>query len=96
MDGGAFAFILKDDEDVIKCNYHSSDVLKNAFYDAAEAIYNSNSTQRFERDLLQYLNKLTNEARGDCDSNLKRRGKRVSMMPPNSKRKKTHGTAHMR
>lgn len=65
-------------------------------HDAAEAIYNSNSTEKFERDLLQYVNKVTNEARGDCDANLKRRGKRVSMMPPNSKRKKTHGTAHMR
>ena len=95
MDGGAFAFILNDDEDVVDSNYHLSDVLKNAFYNAAEAIYNSNSTKRFERDLLDYLNKITNKARGDCDSNLKQRGKRVSMMPPNSKQKKTHGTAHM-
>ena len=99
LDDGAFAYIVSkgdDEEDKnLWSKFHSSEILKNTFYDAAEAINNSNSKEKLEAELMTYLNQITSKARGDCDSNVKRKGKRISMMPPNSKRKKAAGTKNM-
>jgi len=93
---GTFGFVMDHDEPLDCHVYHSSKVLQSAFYETAEAIHNSNSKSKFEKEMLAFFNELAKSARSDCDSNQKRKGKRISMFPPNSKRKKTHGTKHMR
>jgi len=91
----AVNFIMNTDEfDDIERD-HSSQILKNAFYDAAEAINNSNSKAQFEQFFLKFMNNITRDARADCDANVIKRGRRVSSHPSNSKRRKTHGTKHM-
>ena len=92
---GLADFITNTDEFDQDDKYHSSALLKNAFYDAAEAINNSDSKEKLERELMKVLNKFSTVARGDCEANKKKGGRRMSMFPANSKRKKTHGTKHM-
>ena len=75
--------------------FHTSEVLKCAFYDTAEAINNSSSKSELEENLLQVFNEFMAKARGNCDANTFQGGHRISMLPANSKRKKTHGTKHM-
>ena len=60
-----------------------------------EAIDNSDKTEELEKELFVLLNELIVRARVNCSSNVEEIGKRVSMLTPSSKRRKTHGTAHM-
>ena len=94
-DVAAFIYNNDDDDEEEREKHHTSLLLKSAFYDTAEAINNSNSKEKYEREFLFVMNDIMLKARADCDANLKERGKRVSAYAANSKRKKTHGTAHM-
>ena len=48
-----------------------------------------------EKELMIVFNKLAAKARGVYDLNMFQKGCRISMLPANSKRRKTHGTKHM-
>ena len=65
------------------------------FYDTTEAIYNSEDTANFEKEFLVFMNDLTVRKRANSSLNVAEKGKRVSMLTPSSKRRRTHGTAHM-
>ena len=95
-DDGAFGYVMNQDG-IPKPGDQAStkEILSSAFYDAVEAIHNSNSKGKYEQELLAVFHELQMRANADCDANKKRAGKRISMFPPNSKRKKTHGTKHM-
>ena len=92
-----FGFAMAtDDNDDANPDNTSSSVLSSMFYQMAESINNSNSKERYENEAVAFFNDMIAKAGGDCDANKKRRGKRISMFPANSRRKKTHGTKHMK
>ena len=78
-------FEMADPDDSI------ADRLKKLFFEASEAIHNSGENC-LEREFAQYMNEVIIRARKNNDGGVV--GKRVSMMPSNNKRRKTHGTAH--
>ena len=88
-----FSFLINNPEN--NAHGHTSERLKRTFYDATEAIYNSEKTEELEIKLYDFMNKIIVEARGSCSTNVEQKGKRLSMYTASSKRRKTHGTAHM-
>jgi hypothetical protein len=74
---------------------HSRKVLSRHYNDVTEAIHNSHAKVEFEKELKEILNNITVRARAQAiipfSSN---KGLRLSMIPPSSKKRKTHGTKH--
>ena len=94
-DEGLAEFITNTTEFDETDKFHSSEILKSIFYDTTEAINNSNMKSELEKEFMIVFNKFAAKARGVCNSNMFWKGRRISMLPANSKRKKTHGTKHM-
>lgn len=65
--------------------------LKKLFYECADAIHNSGESS-LEKELEELMNNLIIGSRTNVTDGVV--GKRVSMMPSNSKRRKTQGTEH--
>lgn len=96
-DDDTFGFVMEVDDTEVQCRKNnSSDILQSAFYQMAESINNSGSKEAYEKEVLDFFLNMSAKASGDCESNKRQHGKRISMLPPNSQRKKTHGTAHMK
>ena len=65
--------------------------LNKLFYECSDAIHQSGENS-LEKEFEEFMNNLIiRSRRNDADGVV---GKRVSMMPSNSKRRKTHGTEH--
>jgi hypothetical protein len=78
---------------------HFRKVLSRHYNDVTEAIHNSNAKEAFENELQFFLNTMTVKVRVHAiiPSSSKApssKGKRLSMIPASSKRRKTHGTKH--
>ena len=74
---------------------HTAEYLKSTFYEASEAIRNSDNPKERRDDFLALMNDIIARARADSSSNVPEKGKRLSMLTKSSKRRKTHGTGHM-
>ena len=91
-----FGFVMaNNDYDTSLPDSNSVSILQSSFYQMAESINNSISKEVYEKEVLDFFDKMSSKASGDCHANRQRAGKRISMFPPSSQRKKTHGTKHM-
>ena len=86
---------LSDTEDYS----HSRKVLSCHYNDVTEAIHNSHAKEEFEKELKELLNNMTGRARAQAivptsSKDQSSNGRCLSMLPPSSKRRKTHGTKH--
>jgi hypothetical protein len=69
------------------------------YNDVTEAIHNLNTKEAFENELKEILNTMTVRARAhdiipSSSKDPSSKGKRLSLIPASSKRRKTHGTKH--
>jgi len=71
---------------------HSRKVLSRHYNELSEAFNNSKEKESLEVEFKQVMNDFIMKARGTAAIPLSSQGTRVSMLPPSSRRRKTHGT----
>ena len=81
---------LSDTEDY----QESRAVLSRHFNEMSDAFTNSKQKESLEKEFMDVMNSFTVRARGSAAAPSSSQGQRVSMLPVNSKRRKTHGTGH--
>lgn len=82
------------DVDIPDSTIHTSEKYKKLYYDATEAAFSCTNRDQQEEKLFSFLNSFIAECHGMTPLSQAPSGHRISMIPANSKRQKTHGTSH--
>jgi hypothetical protein len=72
----------------------SRKVLSRHYNELSEAFNNSKEEETLESEFMKVMNDSIVCARGSVAVAASLKGRRISMLPPGSKRRKTHGTKH--